>query len=98
MAYDHVIFQRTHAKEGTTLNLIAGTTDDMNHYLIDLWREEYISQLHIFLAWYRDYLLRLLATWFDSFGVPRRNDRDDNPSGLPFRPGPTGVPRITNAS
>ncbi len=72
--------------------------DDMNQYLIDLWREEYISQLHIFLAWYRDYLLRLLATWFDSFGVPRRNDRDDNPSGLPFRPGPTGVPRNTNAS
>ncbi len=72
--------------------------EDMQEYLIDMWREEYISQLQIFLAWYRDYLLGLLAAWFDSFGVPRREDPDDDPSGLPLHPGPTSVPRNANSS
>ncbi len=72
--------------------------EDMQEYLIDMWREEYISQLQIFLAWYRDYLLRLLATWFDHLGVPRREDPDDDPSGLPIHPGPTSVPRNANSS
>ncbi len=52
----------------------------------------------LFLAWYRDYLLRLLAAWFDSFGVPRRDHPDDDPSGLPLHPGPTSIPRFRNTS
>ena len=67
--------------------------DDMQEYLQQLWTQQYEHQLRLFLAMYRDYLLRLLATWFDSFGVPRRDDSDDDPSGLPYHPGPTGVSR-----
>ena len=67
--------------------------DDMQEYLQQLWTQHYEHQLRLFLAMYRDYLLRLLATWFDSFGVPRRDHGDDDPSGLPYHPGPTGVSR-----
>lgn len=72
--------------------------DDMEEYLQQLWHNQYETQLHIFLAMYRDYLLRLLATWFDSFGVPRRDHSDDDPSGLPYHPGPTGVSRNADTS
>ena len=72
--------------------------DDMEEYLQQLWRHQYESQLRLFLAMYRDCLLRLLATWLDSFGVPRRDNSDDDPSGMPFHPGPTGVSRNNDES
>ena len=52
--------------------------DDMEEHLQQLWHDQYETQLRIFLAMYRDYLLRLLATWFDSFGVPCRDHNDDD--------------------
>ncbi len=64
------------------------TWNEAHQWLEGLWTEQYYANLRRFLTWYRDYLLQLLASFFDSFGLPRRDHHDDDPSGLPYHPGP----------